>query len=122
MKIECTTEELVALQRTTELESLQYEVVALRERNSSLEDRIANLKDHNTDLQRELVKPAATINGASMQQVSDLFKVYLGGANRETPIGAQKIAAIKAVREVFKCGLREAKFIIEGNLENERYG
>jgi ribosomal protein L7/L12 len=56
----------------------------------------------------------ATAKRIDMVQLSHLFSC-LGMSPNFSPEGLKKIAAIKAVREVFGCGLKEAKDVVEGN-------
>lgn len=79
--------------------------------------------DGNVEEVKERVATVANLLGvasnggkpyATLAQVSHFFRC-LGLSDVRCPEGLNKINAIKAVREVFACGLKEAKDVVEGN-------
>jgi hypothetical protein len=118
MKIECTTEEFKTLQHTVELESKQKEIVRL---NLQLHDALSYEQRYYdaTDKIRILEQSVRTnanfpFAGIGLATLSDLFQIYHSPSSFN-PGGTNKIAVIKKIRELFQCGLKEAKDVVEGN-------
>lgn len=114
MKIELSQEEL------SQFLTHERELLALVEHHKGLtnewrtrfqnsEDDLASARSQNADLVREIEQLQAQFqpHGLSLRDVSSLIEMFTSG---------KKIEAIKKLREVFGCGLREAKEAIEGNL------
>lgn len=115
MKIELETYELVALQRTPELEEIRQENQILRrelEEYRGLFDRQSNRV---MELECQLLNRTAPEYPTNRNQLSKLAEAF--SFIKEN----KKINAIKAVREALHCGLKEAKDIVEGKYPTPTY-
>jgi ribosomal protein L7/L12 len=134
MKIECTPQELECLQKTSELITAEKQVTESRvlldqrlNENWELRDKVSNLQHRlnaSEDQCRRLADNAARYQNQPHMD-SDTRVRFLSFGNREKLDdiigfinGGQKIAAIKAYRELTGLGLRESKDAIERRIQN----
>jgi len=99
MKITCTVEELFTLQRNSEVEALIETNQILRQQNVSLDEHLSNARAEYR------VQKENNVSRTTMRGIAEAFQYQNRG---------EKIAAVKVLREVLGCGLREAKYMIEG--------
>lgn len=116
MKIECDIHEFNELQNKAALENqtqqtkdLLVELAAHRAEYNRLEDKFWEAKDKVRQL--ELGNNPTLPVSLTLDNLSEIFMVYLNTRDGYS----NKIAAIKKVRELFQCGLKEAKDVVEGN-------
>jgi hypothetical protein len=129
MKIECTPQELECLQKTSELITAEKAITEARvvmdqrlNENWELRDKVSNLQHRlnaSEDQCRRLTEDAARYHNQPLMD-PDMRVRYLSIGNREKLNdiigfinGGQKIAAIKAYRELTGLGLKESKDAIE---------
>jgi hypothetical protein len=121
MKIECEIHEFNALQNKAELDSCRREINSLQRENTILLNCSENQRSDYYRLESKLRDAEEKIRSleltfkpplhVSMAQVSEIFMVYLNTQDGYN----NKIGALKKVREIFQCGLKEAKDVVEGN-------
>jgi len=90
----------------------QREVGELRSRNTELSDKVWNLQDKVRSLETENKRLSTQVPMAQGDYSVNLARF---SAVCEAINAGQKINAIKLVREMFGCGLKEAKDCVEGS-------
>jgi hypothetical protein len=109
MKIICTTQELVDLQRTPELESAKETIRRLEGDSTYAWNEHSRLEVIAEDLRRQLAEANLTHpSKPSMKLIAQAFAEVQNG---------KKIDAIKFLREATGAGLKEAKDMVEGSAE-----
>ena len=119
MKIECNVSEFQELQNVSKLdqkdrviESLQADARSLLSNNERAANEKHRLQDRIYDLENQL--RGERTSGIGLATLSELFQTYHSPSDFN-PGGSNKVAAIKKIRELFQCGLKEAKDVVEGN-------
>jgi hypothetical protein len=126
MKIECEVYEFEALQNKAALEKQAEQIKNLTVSLASAQNENERIQDRWWEAQdkiRKLEQPqtASPIpHDLSLSQLSEIFDCYHQKTNYN-PGGPDKISAIKKVREVFKCDLKIAKDVVEGNFHKESF-
>ena len=106
MKVTIQCEEHEVAQVFQKYESMVREWASARERILNLEDEVFTLKEQVKNLQGS--------NPVIQAQTSESMKKlsFLMGAM----VCREKILAIKFIREITQCGLKKAKYLVEGLL------